>query len=256
MQTLLLPDPAVRAILAGIVLVVTFIAVRVYQTIVKRFRGRVPTGLVASFQQFGSWVLWILGVIIALSMLSVPIEVPELLIGLGGLALILAYRDVLTVFVSSQFLTTYQPIKVGEWVEIENHYGRVIETDLIETKLLTPNNEIVIIPNSILMRQSIVNKTRAGTLRVKIPIYAKRGLDLAELEGHLLEIARGMKVDLASDTVPEVRVAELMPEYTRLELLIEIANPAKRDLIVSEIQKRVYELLQELERQLFIRADK
>lgn len=251
-----LSDAALRAVQAVIVLAVTFLVVRIYQTIVKRFRGRVPAGLVASFQQFGSWVIWILGIIVALSMLSVPIELLLVILGLGGAALILAYRDVLAVFVSSQFLATYQPIKVGEWVEIENHYGRVIETDLIETKLLTPNNEIVIIPNSILMRTSIVNKTRAGTLRVKIPIYAKRGLDLTELEAHLLEIARGMKVDLVSDTVPEVRVAELAPDFTMIELLIEIANPAKRDLIVSEVQKRVYELLQELERQLFIRADK
>src|SRR5712692_2999757 len=253
----LIPSSVIFTIISPfVVLGVTFLVVRLYQTIVKRFRGKVPTGLVASFQQFGSWVIWGLGIIVALSTLGTLAgginDLLLLIVGLAGFAVILAYRDVLSEIVSSQFISTYQPVKVGEWIEVEKHYGRVIEMDLIETKLVTPNNEIVVIPNSILMKQSIVNKTRSGSLRLQIPIYAKRGLDLREVEDHLLEISRGMKVDLASDFTPDVRVIELTPEYTRLELLVEVANPAKRDLIVSEIQKRVYELMQELERQLLI----
>lgn len=255
MQSPIPPSVIFTAISPFVVLGATFLVVRLYQTIVKRFRGRVPPGLVASFQQFGSWVIWGLGIIVALSMLAVQTELLLLIVGLGGGALILAYRDVLSEIVSYQFISTYQPVKVGEWIEVEKHYGRVIEMDLIETKLVTPNNEIIVIPNTILMKQSIINRTRSGSLRLQIPIYAKRGLDLREVEDHLLEISRGMKVDLASDFTPDVRVIELTPEYTRLELLVEVANPAKHDLIVSEIQKRVYELMQELERQLIIRPD-
>lgn len=244
----------ITAVSPLIVLAVTFLVVRLYQTIVRRLRGRVPAGLVASFQQFGSWVIWGLGIIVALSTLvgAGQSNLLLLIVGLAGIAVILAYRDVLSEIVSSQFISTYQPIKVGEWIEVEKHYGRVIEMDLIETKLVTPNNEIVVIPNSILMKQTIINRTRSGSLRLQIPVYAKRGLDLREVEDHLLEISRGMKVDLAPDFTPDVRVAELTPEYTRLELLVEVANPAKHDLIVSEIQKRVYELMQDLERQLLI----
>lgn len=253
MQFTIPPDVLLTAISPLLVLGVTFLVVRVYLTIVRRLRGRIPQGLVASFQQFGSWVIWGLGIIVALSMLAGQSYLLLLIVGLGGIAVILAYRDVLSQIVSSQFVSTYQPIKVGEWIEVDGHFGRVIEMDLIETKLVTPNNEIVVIPNSTLMKQSIINRTRSGSLRLQIPVYAKRGLDLGEVEDHLLEIAHGMKVDLATDSTPEVRVAELTPEYSRLELLIEVANPAKRDLIISEIQKRVYELMQELERQLLIR---
>ncbi len=256
MQTLIPFNLAVTAISPFIVLAVTFIVVRVYQTIVRRFRGRIPSGLVASFQQYGSWVIWTLGIIVALSMLNVPIELLLLIVGLGGAAVIIAYHGIFSEIVSSQFISTYQPVKVGEWIEVQNHYGRVIEMDLIETTLLTPNNEIVFIPNSTLMKQSIVNRSRSGSFRLQVPVTVKRGLDLAELEEHLLEVARGMNVDLAPDSTPEVRIVELNSEHVRMELLIEIANPAKRDLIVSEVQKRVYRLLQEQERQLIIRADK
>ncbi len=249
-------DVAITILIPLVVLAVTFLAVRLYQTIIRGFRGRIPAGLLASFQQFGSWVIWMLGIIVALSMLSVNIQILLLIIGLGGAAVVLAYRDVLTEIVSSQFISTYQPVKVGEWVEVQNHYGRVIETDLIETKLLTPNNEIVVIPNSVLMKEPLVNKTRSGVLRVQIPVYVRRGLDVGEVEDRLLELAGGMKVDLAPDSNPEVRMVELTQDHAQLELLLEIANPAKRDLITSDVQKMVYGLMQKLERQLLIRADK
>lgn len=258
MSAVTVTDLTMTLLIPFIGLGITFLVVRLYQTIVKRFRGRVPIGLVASFQQFGSWVIWILGIIVTLSLLlpSVNTTILAVILALGGLAVILAYHGVLAEIVASQFISTYQPVKVGEWIQVGSHYGRVIETDLIETKILTPNSEIVVLPNSILMKEPVVNRTRSGSLRLQIPAYIKRGLDLKEVEDALIQIGQGMKVDLVADSAPEVRVSELSPEYTRVELLLEIANPAKRDLIASEVQKRIYDVLQELERQFLIRADK
>src|SRR4029077_2407225 len=99
----------------------------------------------------------------------VPINVLLLIIFLGGIAIIVAYRHILTDMAASQFISTYQPFKVGEWIEVQDYYGRVIERNLIQTKILTPDNEIVIIPNSTLLKRSVINRTRSGALRVQIP---------------------------------------------------------------------------------------
>src|SRR3989449_127153 len=234
---------AIRIFYVVLTLLFTFLVVRLYRSIIHRAAGSVPSGLVASLQQIGSWAIWIFGIIIGLSQLDVAINVLLLILFLGGVAIIVAYRNILTDMAASQFVSTFQPFKVGEWIEVQDYYGRVIERNLIQTKILTPDNEIVIIPNSTLLRRSVINRTRSGALRIQIPVVVSTEIDLAKIQDQLLHIAEDIKVDLLPDTIPQVRVTQVTLQETRLVLLLQIANPAKRDQIISEVQKKFYELL-------------
>jgi len=234
---------SVQLLTVVLIIILTYLVVRFYRIIITRIAGTVPSGLVASLQQIGSWAIWVLGVIIILNTLNVSILLLLVLLFLGGLTMITAYRHILTDMAASQFVSTYQPFKVGEWIEVQDYYGRVIERNLIQTKILTPDNEIVIIPNSTLLRRSVVNRTRSGALRVQIPVVVSTDIDLAKIEDQLLHIAEEMKVDLLPDTTPQVRVTQVTPQETQLVLLLQIANPAKRDQIISGVQKKFYELL-------------
>ncbi len=234
---------AIQLYTVAVIAVLTLFVVRFYRIIAQRLAGDVPSALVVSFQQVGSWTIRILGIIIILNTLNVSINLLLLILFLGGLTIIIAYRNILTDIAASQFVSTYQPFKVGEWIEVQDYYGRVIERNLIQTKILTPDNEIVIIPNSTLLRRSVVNRTRSGALRIQIPVAISTKTDLKEIEDQLLQIAADMKVDLVPDTTPQVRITQVTPEEARLVLLLQIANPAKRDQIVSEVQKKFYELL-------------
>jgi len=234
---------SVQLLTVVLIIILTYLVVRFYRIIITRVAGTVPSGLVASLQQIGSWAIWVLGVIIILNTLDVPILLLLVLLFLGGLTMITAYRHILTDMAASQFVSTYQPFKVGEWIEVQEYYGRVIERNLIQTKILTPDNEIVIIPNSTLLKRSVINRTRSGALRVQIPVVVSTEIDLAKIEDQLLRIAEEMKVDLLPDTTPQVRVTQVTPQETQLLLLLQIANPAKRDQIISEVQKKFYELL-------------
>jgi small conductance mechanosensitive channel len=234
---------AIQLLTVVIIIILTYLVVRFYRIIITRIAGTVPSGLIASLQQIGSWAIWVLGVIIVLNTLDVPILLLLVLLFLGGLTMITAYRHILTDMAASQFVSTYQPFKVGEWIEVQDYYGRVIERNLIQTKILTPDNEIVIIPNSTLLRRSVTNRTRSGALRIQIPVVVSTELDLAKIEDQLLHIGEDMKVDLLPDTTPQVRVTQVTPQETQLVLLLQISNPAKRDQIISEVQKKFYVLL-------------
>jgi len=234
---------SVQLLTVVLIIILTYLVVRFYRIIITRIAGTVPSGLVASLQQIGSWAIWVLGVIIILNTLNVSILLLLVLLVLGGLTMITAYRHILTDMAASQFVSTYQPFKVGEWIEVQDYYGRVIERNLIQTKILTPDNEIVIIPNSTLLKRSVINRTRSGALRVQIPVVVSTEIDLAKIEDQLLHIAEEMKVDLLPDTTPQVRVTQVTPQETQLVLLLQIANPAKRDQIISGVQKKFYELL-------------
>src|SRR6266852_8593807 len=208
-----------------VILLLTYVAVRVYRVVVRRTGGQVPSGLVASLQQIGAWAIWTIGIIIILSQLQVNTNILLLILGLGGLAVIVAYQDVLGDIGAAQFISNYQAFKVGEWIEVERYYGRVVERNLIHTKLLTPDNEVVVIPNSMLLKNSVVNRTRSGGLRVQVPVFVRAGTDLKTVEEKLVVIGEELKVDLAPDSAPSVRVLELNNDGARLVLILHIANP-------------------------------
>ncbi len=230
-----------------VILVLTYIIVRIFRVVVRRLGGTVPSGLVASFQQIGSWAIWTIGIIVILSQLQVNTTILLLILGLGGIAVIVAYQGILGDIGAAQFISNYQAFKVGEWIEVEHHNGRVIERNLIHTKIVTPDNEIVVIPNSLLLKHSVINRTRSGGLRVQVPVFVKAGLDLKTLENKLLEIGEEMKVDLVPESTSQVRLVELDRDNARFVLLLHIANPAKRDQIISDVQRRVYEALPEMD---------
>ncbi len=246
LATLFTSQLAQQVIIVAIILILTYLVERVYRAIITRVSGTVPSGLIVSFQQIGTWIIRAFAVIIIASIFSFNILLLLLILLLAGLAMITAYRNILTDMAASQFVSTYQPFKVGEWIEVQDYYGRVIERNLIQTKILTPDNEIVVIPNSMLLRRSIVNRTRSGGLRVQIPVTVETKISLKKIEDYLLGIAADMKVDLLPDSTPQMRVTQVTPSETRLVLLLQIANPAKRDQIISDVQKKFYELFSEL----------
>ncbi len=239
------PQTIIDILQVLVALLFTYVAVRVYRVVVGRAGRQVPGGLIASLQQIGAWAIWTIGIIIILSLpiLQVNTNILLLILGLGGLAVIVAYQDVLGDIGAAQFISNYQAFKVGEWIEVERYYGRVVERNLIHTKLLTPDNEVVVIPNSMLLKNPVVNRTRSGGLRVQVPILVKAGTDLKIVEDKLMKIGEDMKVDLVPDSSPLVRVTELNSDSARLVLMLHIANPAKRDQVISDVQRRAYELL-------------
>src|SRR6266700_2977395 len=225
------PQTIIDILQVLIALLFTYVAVRVYRVVVGRAGRQVPGGLIASLQQIGAWAIWTIGIIIILSLpiLQVNTNILLLILGLGGISVIVAYQDVLGDIGAAQFISNYQAFKVGEWIQVEHHYGRVVERNLIHTKLLTPDNEVVIIPNSLLLKNSVVNRTRSGGLRVQVPVFVRAGTDLKTVEEKLVVIGEELKVDLVPDSAPSVRVLELNNDGARLVLILHIANPAKRD---------------------------
>src|SRR5437899_10943808 len=149
-----LTNLGIRVLTVAIVIAGTWLTIRGYRSGVRRLGRTMHPRLVGLVQQFGSWAIWTVVVIILLSYLAVNIELLLLVIGLGSLAMLLAYEDVLRDAAASQFISIYQPFKVGEWIKTKDHYGLVIEIDLIHTKLAKPDEEIVDIPKSNRVKKS------------------------------------------------------------------------------------------------------
>ncbi|MBD3204064.1 mechanosensitive ion channel [Candidatus Woesearchaeota archaeon] len=78
-------------------------------------------------------------------------------LGIGGLAFALAAKDLLANLFGGLTIITDKPFKLGQWVNIGEHTGEVVEIGLRSTRLRTGNGEFITIPNSAVAEKATIN---------------------------------------------------------------------------------------------------
>jgi small-conductance mechanosensitive channel len=81
-------------------------------------------------------------------------------LGVGSLVLGLALQDSLGNIFSGVALLAEQPIALGDWIEIGDNQGRVVEVNWRAVHLLTPADVLLVVPNSELGKTSFMNFSR------------------------------------------------------------------------------------------------
>ena len=115
-------------------------------------------------------VLYGLLALISASKLGIDVSGIVALASVLTLAVSLSVQNALTNLISGFTLLYTKPFSSGDYVEIAGQSGSVLEIGLTYTKLATPDNKSVSIPNSAVTSAEIVNYTVLGTRRVSIEI--------------------------------------------------------------------------------------
>lgn len=97
-------------------------------------------------------------------------------LGIGGLAVALAAKDIIANFFASIVLAFDDSFNQGDWVEIAGIEGTIVETGLRKTTLRTFENSLIYLPNSAILNANIKNwsKRRIGRM---IRMYLGVGYD-------------------------------------------------------------------------------
>ncbi len=122
----------------------------------------------------------IVGVSVALGIVGLQKTVASLLAGAGiiGLALGFAFQDIAANFMSGVLLAIRRPFRVGELIETNDFFGTVQRITLRSTEIRTPPGQIVLVPNSQVFQNPIVNFSRTGERRVDLSVGVAYGDDL------------------------------------------------------------------------------
>lgn len=111
-------------------------------------KGVMDERLVALADMSATYIIWLIGIMIALD--AIGIEITPLITGMGiaGLAIALAAQNILSNVFGGVTITLDQLYKVGDRVEMGGIYGDVYEIKPRYTKIKTLTNTIIMIPNS------------------------------------------------------------------------------------------------------------
>ncbi|SNR14169.1 mechanosensitive ion channel family protein [Tenacibaculum jejuense] len=117
-----------------------------------------------------SVIIIILGTFLALSILNLDGTLKSLLAGAGvaGLAISLALQGTLSNTFSGIFIAIKDEMNIGDWVETNGFSGRVTEIGLRNTKIKEADNNIVVVPNKLILDQPFKNYGLTKRIRTTI----------------------------------------------------------------------------------------
>jgi small conductance mechanosensitive channel len=160
--------------------------------------------------------------IAVLDFIGVPTTSLLAVVGAAGLAVGLALKDSLSNTASGVMLIVLRPFHIGDQVQVAGQEGVVQSVHIFQTKLLTPDNREIILPNSQITSAPIVNYTGHGLRRIDISMPVSFGEDVDTLRATLLGLASANgKVHKAP--VPEVQVTALGENTVTVQLQAWVA---------------------------------
>ncbi len=195
---------------AIVILIVGRIVVGALTKLVHRIltRGNMEETLTRFLTTLTKALLLTFVVLAALNTVGVETASIIAVIGAAGLAVGFALQGSLSNFASGIMLIAFRPMKAGDMVEAGGHFGFVKEIHIFNTILLTPQNRRVIIPNSKVTGDSIINYTVEGYLRVDMLFGISYGDNIPKAKDILMNILVNDPVVL-KEPAPDVAVAEL-----------------------------------------------
>ncbi len=146
--------------------------------------------------------------IAALNRLGIQTASLVAVLGAAGLAIGLALQGSLSNFASGALIIIFRPFNVGDLIEGAGVFGRVEHIDLLTTAMITLDHKRVIVPNSSLTGDNIVNHSVLGKLRVDMVIGVSYEADIDRVK---VAIADTLHQDplVLSDPKPTVAVMAL-----------------------------------------------
>ncbi|WP_430907415.1 mechanosensitive ion channel family protein [Maribacter sp. 2-571] len=185
--------------------------------VIKKLVGLLRKGMLAkeydeSLQKFllnlVSWALKIFLIIMVISKLGVETTSFAAIIAAAGLAIGLALQGSLSNFAGGVLLILFKPYKIGDLIEAQGVLGVVKEIEIFTTKLVSPDNKLLIVPNGAMANGNITNYTAEGKIRVDTVIGVAYEEDIKKVKEVLMEVLTS-NPQVLKDPAPSVNVLEL-----------------------------------------------
>lgn len=174
-----------------------------------------------------SLIIWLLKAVLFISVASMlGIETTSLvaIIGAAGLAVGLALQGSLANFAGGVLILLFKPFKVGDLIEAQGFLGVVQEINIFVTKILTLQNELVIIPNAGLSNGNIKNITAKDYIRVDLVIGISYDSDIRQAREVIMNVMN-QDENVLKTPAPSVNVLELADSSVNLAVR-PYCNPA------------------------------
>jgi small conductance mechanosensitive channel len=176
-----LQDIAPNAMGAAIVFAVGWLLSGLLSKLVRKamHRGKMDAGIISFVYSISKNSLRVIVIISAAAQLGVNVTSIIAALGAAGVTIGLALKDSLANVASGALIIINKPFHAGDYLQVEGLEGTVTKIEMMYTTLTTFDNKEVIIPNSRLTSNNIVNYTAQKTRRLDLAYTIGYGDDIA-----------------------------------------------------------------------------
>ncbi len=242
-----------RAVIFGIatILLITYSLLRLFDATIQWYveevqsKSKTIDNIIPTMRRIARIVIMALGGIMILRALGIEITPILAALGIGGLAIALAFQDTLSNFFAGLYITIDRPLKVGDYVELDGGVrGYVVSVGWRSTQIRTLANNLVIIPNSKLV-QSVVTNFYLPTkdMAVVIPCSVAYKSDLEKVEKVTIETAREMQKKVKGalpDFDPFIRFHTFGDNGINFSIIMRVAEFVDQYLLIHEFIKELH----------------
>jgi small-conductance mechanosensitive channel len=240
----------VASLLATVaILAVTWVAARLLRKLVseKLFgKARVDPGVRYAIGRVVSYIVWVLGLIIALQPLGINATTLAVFGGAIGVGIGFGLQDIAKNFIAGLILLIERPIKVGDRIEIGKVIGDVAEIRARATLVRTNDDIYLIVPNARFITDTVTNWSyRTPRVRFHFPVGVAYGSDPRAVEKALLDAASKSE-HVLKEPAPTVLFLAFSESSLDFELVCWTAVMLhRRSALRSEINYSVHETLKQ-----------
>ncbi len=205
--------------------VISLILIKVLTKVVNRAlgRSRLDASLQTLLRNLVKGALWAVAAIIVLGCLGIEVTSLVAVLSVVGLAFSLALQNFLSNVAGGMQLLASHPFAVGDFVDVGVCSGTVEEIGMFYTKVTTPDNKLVQLPNSAIVTANITNFSAQPTRRVELKVSASYNAPTGQVTALLSKLAGEHPLVLA-DPEPAVHVEEYGDSAIRYVMRVWCAN--------------------------------
>lgn len=178
-------------------------------------------------------------VALLIALAQVGLDLTPVIAGLGvaGIIIGFALQDTLSNFASGMMLLIYRPFDEGDWINAAGVEGTVSDVSLVNTTIRTFDNEVLIVPNSKIWMEVIINRTYEKVRRVDMVFGIGYNDSIPEAEKIFAEILaadeRVLKTPapiIKVNTLGESSVDFIVRPWVRTEDYVDVMRDCTREV--------------------------
>lgn len=185
----IISENAFNFLIAIVLLFIGFKLVNFFSYIIKKaYKSKISNDSVYFLFQIGEVLVKVALVISAIAFLGVPTTSFIAILGSVGLAIGLSLQGSLANFAGGFLILMLKPFKSGDFITGAGHSGTVEEIQIFYTKIITPDNKVITIPNSHLSNDSIINFSAMKTRRLDFNLRVGYEEDIDNVRSAVLRV--------------------------------------------------------------------
>ena len=199
-------------------------------------RRGLPEGTRFAMAKMVRYIISLIGLLVAIASVGLRLDAilaasTVLLVGIG-----FGLQNIAQNFVSGLILLLERPVGRGDFVQLGETFGSVVDIGLRATRVITRDEVTIIVPNSELITAKVINHSVPTTnLRITVRVGVAYGTDTALVKETLLRVARDDGALLPAPPA-EVRFEDFGESTLEFALLVWISDPREDRRAASRLR--------------------